>query len=55
MKLLNLNKQKRVKSINFFDLSSSEKKKIIKKAAKDSTEEQIKLLKKNGYVFNFCD
>lgn len=43
---------KRVHSTSFFDLSSRDKKKIIKKAVEESTEEQIKLLKRNGFSFS---
>lgn len=52
MKLAFIQKQKRIKSVNFFDLSSREKKKVIKKAVMKSTEEQVKLLKECGYAFN---
>lgn len=52
MKSALIQKQKGVKSVNFFDLSSGEKKKVIKKAVMESTEEQVKLLKEYGYVFN---
>jgi hypothetical protein len=44
--------KKRANAKNFFDLKSTEKKKIIKKAVKESTEEQVKLMKKHGYAFN---
>jgi len=52
MKLPFVKEQKRTKSTNFFDLSSVEKKKIIKKAVEESTKEQVKLLKDHGYAFN---
>lgn len=42
---------KKIKTKGFFDLRSSDKKKIIKKAVYESTKKQIKLLKEYGYVF----
>lgn len=44
-------KGKKTESKNFFDLRSSEKTKIIRKAAIESTKEQVKTLKKYGYLF----
>jgi len=52
MKFNFLKKNSKLKSVNFFDLSSSVKKKVIKKAVKESTEEQVKLLRQYGYAFN---
>lgn len=50
MKIPFLNK-KLAKSTNFFELTSAEKKKIIKRAASESTKEQVKLLKEHGFAF----
>jgi len=42
---------KKIKTKSFFDLRSSDKKKIIEKAVYESTKKQVKLLKECGYVF----
>ncbi len=48
-----LKKTKKMKATNFFDLTSGEREKIIRKAVQESTKEQVELLKKHGYAFNF--
>ena len=42
---------KKINAVNFFDMSSAEKKKIVNRAAIESTKKQVKLLKGYGYVF----
>jgi len=44
-------KEKKIKTANFFEMSSAEKKKIVNRAAIESTKKQVKLLKEYGYVF----
>jgi len=44
-------KGKKIKTTNFFDMKSADKKKIINKAALESTKKQVKLLKESGYIF----
>lgn len=46
-----LNKDKKKQTGNFFDLSSRDRKKIIKKAVIKGAEEQRKLLKKYDRVY----
>jgi hypothetical protein len=45
-------KEKKIKTKGFFEMRSSEKKKIIRKAVMESTKKQIKLLKEYGYAFS---
>jgi len=44
-------KDKKAKTTSFFDMRSSDKKKIINKAVVESTKKQVKLLKEYGYTF----
>jgi len=46
-----LKKDKKIKTRNFFDMKSEEKKKIVNKAAIESTKKQVQLLKESGYIF----
>lgn len=51
MKKTSLKKERKIEVPNFFKLASKEKEKILKKAAVESTQEQVKLLKKFGYDY----
>ncbi len=43
--------RKKINSVNFFELDSKDKKKVILKAVKESTAEQIRIMKENGFAF----
>lgn len=44
-------KQKKAETVNFFKLSSQDKKKVITKAVRESTDEQIRIMKEHGFAF----